>query len=97
MTTERRRYLPCGIDSEKDMSSECRKYCLEAIELSEKLTYFSQNTHYDCDDDNCLLLSDIILDSVYKIRLGAEKRRNKLEAKGQWSLITSHTKDQEKS
>jgi hypothetical protein len=71
--------------------------CLEAIELSEKLIYFSQNIHYDCDDDNCLLLSGIILDSAYKIRLGVEKRRNKLEAKGKLSLITSHTKDQKKS
>ena len=82
MTPERRRYRRCAIDSEKEqnMTSECRKYCLETIELSEKLIKFSQNAHYDCDDDNCLLLSSIILDSVSKIRLEAEKRLNKLKA-----------------
>jgi hypothetical protein len=65
---------------EQDMRSACRKYCLEAIELSEKLIKLSQDTHYDCDDDNCLVFSGIILDSASKIHQEAEKRLNKIEA-----------------
>ena len=62
------------------MTSLCRKYCLEAIELSEKLIKLSQDTHYECGDDYCLVLSGIILDSASKIHFEAEKRLNKLEA-----------------
>ena len=62
------------------MTSPCRKYCLEAIELSEKLIKLSQDTHYECDDNYCLVLSGIILDSASKIHFEAEKRLNKLEA-----------------
>jgi hypothetical protein len=65
---------------EQDMRSACRKYCLEAIELSEKLIKLSQDSHADCDDDHCLVLFGIILDSASKIRMEAERRLNKLEA-----------------
>jgi hypothetical protein len=65
---------------EQDMRSACRKYCLEAIELSEKPIKLSQDAHADCDDDQCLVLFGIILDSASKIRMAAEKRLNKLEA-----------------
>lgn len=63
------------------MTSPCKKYCLEAIELSEKLIKLSQDTHYDCDNDNCLVLFGITLDSASKIHLAAEKRLNQVEAK----------------
>ena len=62
------------------MASPCQKYCLEAIELSEKLIKLSQDTHYDCGDDYCLVLSGIILDSASKIHFEAEKRLKKLKA-----------------
>jgi invasion protein IalB len=57
----------------------CRKYCLEAIGLSEKLIKLSQDAHSDCDDDRCLVLFGIILDSASKIRLEAEIRLKMLE------------------
>jgi hypothetical protein len=62
------------------MRSACRKYCLEAIELSEKLIKLSQDSQSDCDDDRSLVLFGIILDSASKIHQEAEKRLNKLEA-----------------
>jgi len=62
------------------MKSACRKHCLEAIELSGKLIKLSQDSPADCDDDQCLVLFGIILDSACKIRREAEKRLNKLEA-----------------
>jgi hypothetical protein len=66
---------------EQHMTSACRKYCLEAIELSEKLIKLSQDAHADCDDDHSLVLLGIILDSASKIHLEAEKRLKSLEAK----------------
>ena len=34
----------------------------------------------DCDDDRCLVLFGIILDSATKIRMAAEKKLKNLEA-----------------
>jgi len=53
------------------MRSACRKYCLEAIQLAEKLLKLSQDAQSDCDDDRCLVLVGIILDSASKIHLAA--------------------------
>ena len=63
------------------MRSACRKYCLEAIQLAEKLLKLSQDAQSDCDDDRCLVLVGIILDSASKIHLAAEKRLKILEEK----------------
>jgi hypothetical protein len=62
------------------MTFACRKYCLEAIQLSEKLLKLSQDAHSDCDDDHCLVLFGIILDSASKIRRETEKRLKILAA-----------------
>ena len=35
---------------EQIMISECRKYCLEAIEVAEKLLKLSENGQLSCDD-----------------------------------------------
>ena len=61
------------------MTSACRKYCLEAIQLSEKFLQLANDGHADCDDNRCLVLFGIILDSATKIHLEAEKRLKKLE------------------
>jgi hypothetical protein len=61
------------------MESACRKYCLEAIQLSEELLKLAQDAHSDCDDDRCLVFFGIILDSASRIRLEAAKRLKKLE------------------
>lgn len=63
------------------MTSACWKYFLEAIELSEKLIKLANDAQSDCDDDRCLVLFGIILDSASKIHLEAEKRLNILGAK----------------
>jgi hypothetical protein len=62
------------------MTSSCRKYCIETIQLSEKLLQLTHDGHADCDDDRCLLLFGIILDSASKIHLAAEKRLKNLKA-----------------
>jgi hypothetical protein len=62
------------------MTSACRKYFLEAIQLSEKLLQLAHDGNADCDDDRCLVLFGIILDSASKIHLEAEKRLKILEA-----------------
>ncbi len=66
------------------MTFVCRKFCLEAIQLSEKLIQLAQDGHTGCDDDRCLVLSGIILDSASKIRLETEKRLKTLEADTAW-------------
>ena len=38
------------------MTSACRKYCLEAIQLSETLLQLADDGNADCDDDRCLVL-----------------------------------------
>ena len=62
------------------MTSACRKYCLEAIQLSETLIQLASDGNAGCDDDRCLVLFGIILDSASRIRLEAYKRLKKLEA-----------------
>jgi hypothetical protein len=62
------------------MTFACRKYCLEAIELSEKFLQLANDGNAGCDDDRCLVLFGIILDSASKIRLEAEIRLKMLEA-----------------
>ena len=62
------------------MTPVCRKYFLEAIQLSEKLIQLGNDAQCDCDDDRCLVLFGIILDSASKIRSEAEKRLKKLGA-----------------
>ena len=61
------------------MTSSCRKYCLEAIQLSERFLQLTHDGHADCDDDRCQVLFGIILDAASKIRLEAEKRLKKIE------------------
>jgi len=62
------------------MTPVCRKYFLEAIQLSEKFIQLANDAQSDCDDDRCLVLFGIILDSASKIRLEAEIRLKILEA-----------------
>jgi len=62
------------------MKSACRKYCLEAIQLSERLIRLAHDGNAGCDDDRCLVLFGIILDSASRIRLESEKRLKALEA-----------------
>ena len=62
------------------MTSACRKYCLEAIQLSEKLIQLAHDGNAGCDDDRCLVLFGIILDSASRIHLESEKRLKILTA-----------------
>ena len=64
---------------EQIMISECRKYCLEAIEVAEKLVKLSENGQLSCDDHRSLVFFGILLDSAYKIRQEAEKRLSQLD------------------
>jgi hypothetical protein len=64
------------------MTSACRKFCLETVQLSEKLLQLTHDGHADCEDDRCLLLLGIILDSASKIRLEAEIRLKILAEEG---------------
>ena len=64
---------------EQDMRSACRKFCLEAIELSEKLIKLSQSAQIECDDTKSLVFFGIVLDSASKIRLKAKKRIDELK------------------
>jgi len=59
--------------------SACRKYCLETIQLAEKILELTHDGHAECDDDRCLLLFGTILDSASRIRMEAEKRLKNLE------------------
>ena len=61
------------------MTSACRKYCLEAIQLSETLIQLAHDGSSACDDDRCLVLFGIILDSGSKIHREAEKRLKAIE------------------
>jgi len=62
------------------MTPVCRKYFLEAIQLSEKLIQLGNDAQCDCNDDRCLVLFGIILDSASKIRLEANIRLKILES-----------------
>jgi len=61
------------------MTPACRQYCIDAIHLSEKLLKLAHDGHSDCDDDRCLVLFGIILDTASKIRMESEKRLKNLE------------------
>jgi hypothetical protein len=62
------------------MTSACRKFCLEAIQLSERLIQLAQDGNAGCNDDRCLVLFGIILDSASKIRKETEKTLKTLGA-----------------
>ena len=61
------------------MTSACRKYFLEAIQLSDQFIKLANDAQSDCDDDRCMVLFGIVLDSASKIRLEAEKRLKLME------------------
>jgi len=62
------------------MTSACRQYCLEAIQHSEKLIQLAHDGNAACDDDRCLVLFGIILDSASRIKTEAKKRLKTLKA-----------------
>lgn len=62
------------------MTSKCRKYCLKAIRLSEKLIRLAEDANAGCDQDASLVLFGIILDTGSRIRREAEKRLREIEA-----------------
>ena len=64
---------------EQNMTATCRKYCLEAIQLSDRFLKLTHDGHADCDDDRCQVLFGIVLDAASKIRLEAEKRLKGIE------------------
>ena len=55
------------------MASKYQKFFLEAIDLSDKLIKLAHDANASCDDDRCLLVFGIILDSAFRIRLEANK------------------------
>jgi len=57
----------------------CRKSCLEAIQLSERMIRLAYDANAGCDHDGCLVLFGIILDTGARIRLEAEKRLKELD------------------
>ncbi len=63
------------------MTSACRKYCLEAIQLAKLLVRLADAGNAGCDHDACLVLFGIILDSGSRIRRQAEKRLEEIGAK----------------
>ncbi len=62
------------------MTIKCRKYCLEAIRLSEKLIQLAHDANAGCDQNASLVLFGIILDTGSRIRLEAQKRLREIEA-----------------
>ena len=61
------------------MTPACRKYFLEAIQLSDQFIQLADDAHSDCDDDRCMVFFGIVLDSASKIRLEAIKRLELME------------------
>ena len=71
------------------MNPACRKCCLETMQFAEKLINISIDAYSDCDDDHCLVLFGIILDSASKMRLETVKRLEYLEKnKGSLSIVS---------
>ena len=64
------------------MTPACRKYLIETIQLSQHLIQLTNDAQSDCDDDCCMVLFGIILDSALKIQLEAEIRLEILEKEG---------------
>jgi hypothetical protein len=64
---------------EQHMASACRKYCLDAIQLSETLIRLADEGNAGCDHDACLVFFGIILDTGSRIRREAEKRLNEID------------------
>ena len=63
------------------MSIHCRKYCLEAIRLSERLVQLVQDAYIaGCDQGANLVFYGFIFDLSSRIRLEAGKRLEEMEA-----------------
>jgi hypothetical protein len=52
---------------------------LETVQLSQQLIDIAKNAYSDCDDDKCLVLFGIVLDSVTKVHLETTKRIDEME------------------
>ena len=61
------------------MISACHKRCLETVQLSDKLIDVAKNAYEDCDDDDCLVLFGIVLDSVSRLRQETQKRLEEMK------------------
>jgi hypothetical protein len=61
------------------LTTKCRKFCLEAVRLSEKLIQLARDGNASCDQDANLMLFGLILDAGSIIRLEAEKRLKEIE------------------
>ena len=62
------------------MTASCRKYCLEAIVLSNALIRLAHDGNAGCDNDACLVLFGIILDTGARIGREAQKRLKEIDA-----------------
>jgi hypothetical protein len=63
----------------QNMTSACRRYILDTIHFSEELINIAKGAYSNCDDEHCLVLFGIILDSAFKMRREALKRFKYLE------------------
>ena len=61
------------------MEPACRKYLLDTMKLSDQLIKLTNEAQSECNDDRCMVLFGIILDSAFKIRLEAEIRLEIME------------------
>jgi hypothetical protein len=63
---------------------DCNRHIVEALEAVRNLIILADEGEKDAEDDSCRVLYGVIRDSAYRIRLHAEKERDRHIEEGKW-------------
>ena len=80
--------VPFGSDSGTSQPGanvrDCNRHIDEALEAVRNLIILADEGERDAEDDRCMILYAVIRDCAYRIRLQAEKERERHIADGKW-------------
>lgn len=63
---------------------DCNKHIVETLEAVRNLIILADEGERDAEDDSCMVLYGVVRDSAYRIRLQAEKERERHIGEGKW-------------
>lgn len=63
--------------------SRCMSHVVRALTLADQLLELADASTGTCDHDGCLILAGVLRDSVFKIRIEAERSKKELLENGQ--------------
>ncbi|MBN2710994.1 MAG: hypothetical protein JXR97_00970 [Planctomycetes bacterium] len=65
--------------------SRCRQHIAAALDFANKLTILADEGEASATDDSCVVLYGVIRDCAYRIRLHAEREKQRHIDSGEWN------------